>query len=295
MNRTYTLIITLVFILGCFTSCKDDPEPPVLLPAPETGTLTMTTDHGEWTTATVKILDQGNSTLSLRATSEQGGRIDLVGIFYSGIGIYDYESNGLGISSMMPDTTLLEPVFSHLNPSGTFTLLSHDIETDKFSGEFDLYILNANNANDSVHLLGSFEEVEVKPASSELQQMNVSIDGTPFLSNYIVSQVIGNTVLLHMVQDVRKRVVMRIERTSLSAGTYTLNSLNNPIGFSYINVYQEYFIPQSGNAEVNIHYPGNSNSNTLGATIGEFSVTLGDGGSTDPVLLNGNFDVEYGF
>jgi hypothetical protein len=260
----------------------------------------MNTDQASWTDAGVGIRDHGGAIISILGFSEEGGAMKLGGIFFSGTGTYTFANSTLGLWVMSPDTSNENLTYTSFNgvenqASGSLVITDHDIAENRLSGNFDFYLYNTLDVTDSIHLFGNFEEVKVKSATSELQVMSASIDGTPFVHDYVVTEIIGNTVYLHMVKDIRKRVIVRLERNNLSAQTYEMNTISLPIGITYTNVYQEYNQAISGTAEVSIHYAGSMVSDTPGETICTYSVVNGDFGTTDPVQISGQFDVEYGF
>ena len=300
MTNTFRIFISALIISLTLCGCSNDENQPDTNSSTDPGTLSMTPDQGTWTHSSVSFSDQGNSVISMKAYSQEGGAMELLGIFFSGTGDYTFASNGVGVWSMSPDTTNGLLQFSSFNssgtfPSGTFTISAHDVQTNRLSGSFDFYLINFFNSTDSIHLIGSFEDVEIRSASTEVQTMSASIDGTPFTHDYIVTQIVGNTVYLHMVKDIRQRIIVRIERGNLNAQVYNMNQLSLPLGITYTNVFQEYNQPLNGTADVSIHNGGNVNLGIPGTTICTYLVTNGDFGSTDSITISGSFDVEYGF
>jgi hypothetical protein len=298
-SRFLSLTLLCTIFLSLF-SCTEDDIQPDTVPSSSIGTLSMNTDQESWTDAGVSVRDHSGAVLSLSALSQQGGAMELGGILFTGMGTYTFENSTLGLWLMSPDTLNPDLIYSSFNgvenhASGSLVMTNHDLSANTLSGTFDFYLYNIQDVTDSIHLFGSFEEVQVKSVSSELQVMSASIDGAPFVHDYVVTEIVGNTVYLHMVKDIRKRVIIRIERFNLSAQTYAMNAISLPLGITYTNVYQEYNQAISGTAEVSIHYSGSMASSTPGSTMCTYSVVNGDFGTTDPVQISGQFDVEYEF
>ena len=211
------------------------------------------------------------------------------GILFQGVGTFDATDVSSGIWYMTPSSDPEAPIYSGGDEgptSGTITILDHDPENDLISGSFDIYLTNVSDANDQIHLTGSFFDLELSPGKPVQSNSTVVLNDSTFTYDYAMIFQIDDFMYLQMVNNIDEIVTVRWNRTDLGENVYDITQ-QAPIRVHYRNGAQIFTQQVEGNIDVTSH-----SALSPGGTSGSYVVEISDFGSP-PQFIEGSFNVNY--
>lgn len=288
-------ILSFMLLAGVFAACNGDddgggggtPEP----------TAQMTVSYGDemgdettWTASSVAAeMDWG---ITVAGSSDDQTQMFVVDVDGMEVGTYDQFSSEVTYLRTT-DSTMYSSAFGE-DAYSFVTITEVDTANQTVSGTFGFYIENMEDDTDFMYTEntdgGSFTDVSYATETGGGggdDQVSVNIDGTTKTSDYTMTLLSGNTLIISGSFGGDEDLTITLP-SNISSGSYDFSSNSNITYTIGDNVYMSGGTGSSGSITISSH---NTSTQEISGTFSGNLIELGGGGSVS--LTNGSFTASY--
>jgi hypothetical protein len=301
MKSNQPLFLLAFLFLSLISCSKELSKEHGYSPGPgNLGDFYATIDGKQWNADSLQLIQVDNSGIvAISGLSITGQVISMVvPVFKTGT----YPLGGLALSYAEYGNLIVDPtkVYSSdgVNASGYITISSIDTVNHLMSGSFEFTLVDLSNNSTKTITKGIFNYVPYSgsyippPNGNILDTLNATVDGSPFISDTVITNVnnLGQLLIAGIPINTSKSIALLMP-ANVAPGTYNLDFTTG----KYIGIYY----PNSGSNPLVSLLNGSMtiiSNNTLTKRIkGTFSFTAtpAQGGGTPVKITNGYFSLNY--